>query len=514
MKIYLPQKSETREAPPRELLATVLHDVLETPCGGNGICGGCLVQLQYEGGEIEDVLACQTTIEHDCTVWCQDWETPESGELQSADALATIEAGVLQKPHGQIQHGGWLAVDIGTTTLATALATEAVPDWQFTSVRVNPQVRFGHDVISRLQYAQEHGTGEMQSVLLETLREMVLELCECAHIQPAEITRCAFAGNTTMEAILLGRDTNSLTCVPFTPPEGMKQPNSLEFPATAEFWRQMGLPEKTQLRIFPVFSGFVGGDITAGVVTCGLAKPQTRTTLMLDIGTNGEMVLSHQGRLMTCATAAGPAFEGACISCGSRAKAGAVNRVSSSNGKLQIQTIGDGPARSVCGSALIDLTAELLRLGKLLPDGQLTDGDRVVLAEGLAVTQADFRQIQLAVGAIRTGIRVLLEENGLKPTDLDALLVAGGFGSSLNVPNARTIGLIPQDVPEERVRFVGNASLAGAIACCGDDALSNQQWASAFAVLERSTDVNLAEMPQFADLFIESMFFPEPKTGG
>ena len=311
---------------------------------------------------------------------------------------------------------------------------------------------------------------------------MIGQLCQQAGIPRERIYEVAFAGNTTMQQLLCGVDTSALGEVPFAPATG----RALTFPAV-----ELGLHihPRGSGYVMPVIGGFVGGDTVAGVLATGMAEADG-PTLFVDIGTNGEIVLQAGGKLRAASTAAGPAFEGARISCGMRGCTGAIEKVVV-DGRLRTNVIGNVPPVGLCGSGLIDVAAELLRHGLLTPQGRLQTPDqlpsdvlpdlaqRLVLHEGkvafllasaaetggdrpIVLTQRDLRELQLATGAIRAGIAILLRQAGLGPKDLRRVLIGGGFGNFIRRSNAQRIGLLPCEIEHRRIRYMGNTSLAGA----------------------------------------------------
>jgi uncharacterized 2Fe-2S/4Fe-4S cluster protein (DUF4445 family) len=287
--------------------------------------------------------------------------------------------------------------------------------------------------------------------------------------------------------------------------------------------------------ILPVIGGFVGGDTVAGVLATGLADAQ-QPTLFVDIGTNGEIVLCANGKFSAASTAAGPAFEGARISQGMRGAEGAIEKVVV-DGCLRINVIGNAPPQGICGSALIDVAAELLRHDILTPQGRLRTPDelpadvlpelsgRIVSQDGkrafqlaaesetahgepILLTQRDIRELQLATGAIRAGIGILLRRNGLEPKDLDRVLVGGGFGNFIRRSNAQRIGLLPSHIEHHRIRYLGNTSLAGARLL----AVSRRARVLADDLARRIEHFDLSRDAEFQDAFADAMIFPESET--
>jgi len=327
-----------------------------------------------------------------------------------------------------------------------------------------------------------------------------------------------------MQQLCCAVDPRWLGRVPFVPAAG----RGLELSAA-----ELGLHVHPRARVYlmPVIGGFVGGDTTSGILATSLAE-LSGPSMLIDIGTNGEIVLAAEGRMWAASTAAGPAFEGARISRGMRAAPGAIDKVVV-DGRLRINTIGAQPAVGICGSALIDLTAELLRYGLLTPQGKFVSpdrlpadvpadlADRLVVSDGqaafvvaggeetadgkpLLLTQRDVRETQLATGAIRAGTLMLLRRAGLETRELDNLLVAGGFGTFLRHSNAQRIGLLPAELDHQRIRFQGNTSLAGARLVL----VSRSARAEAERLARRVEHVDLSSDADFQATFADAMLFP------
>jgi len=420
-----------------------------------------------------------------------------------------------------------VAIDVGTTTLVAVLLDLHSGEERAVASRLNPQTRFGDDVLSRILYSQENadGLGEMQEAIGGAVDEMIGELAGQASISRRKIYEATFSGNTTMQQLLCRIDPSPLGRVPFVPATG----HAMLVPAA-----QLGLEIHPRGRayIMPVIGGFIGGDTVAGILTTGLADGRG-PTLLVDIGTNGEIVLWADGKLTAASTAAGPAFEGARISQGMRGCNGAIEKVVV-NEKLRINVIGNVPPAGLCGSGLIDTAAELLRHkllapnGRLLSRGELPGGvlpdlaERVVahedkpafrIADGtetadgrpILLTQRDVRELQLAAGAIRSGIAILLKRRGVDPAALENVLIAGGFGNFIRRSNARRIGLMPREVERPRILYRGNTALAGAKLT----ALSQQARRVADQIARRTEHVDLSTDPEFQAAFADAMIFPE-----
>ncbi len=420
-----------------------------------------------------------------------------------------------------------LAVDLGTTTLVVSLLDTCSRTKPLVSACLNPQTQFGDDVVTRIQYVREHADGlaRLHGKLAAAINESIESLCDQAGIAPEQIYLACFAGNTTMQHLLCGMSPRYLGESPFTP----AATRGLTLPA-----RDIGIRihPHAQAYVFPCMGGFVGGDIVAGVLAADMLD-EPGVSVLADIGTNGEIVLHTGDRLVTAATAAGPAFEGARIRCGMRAADGAVERFWLEDGRWCYQVIGGRKPRGICGSALIDAVAELLELGIIHPDGRMVDADEVpedadpdirrrvtqienqrafVLvpaaetADGrdIVLTQRDVRQLQLASGAIRAGIVTLLEYAGIRPEQLRSVYLAGGFGNYIRRRNAQRIGLLPGNVPRDRIRYCGNTSLAGAMLAV----FSLKARERAEEIARQALHVDLSTIADFRWAFAEAMIFP------
>ncbi len=421
-----------------------------------------------------------------------------------------------------------VALDIGTTTMAASLLDLHQGRELAVSSQLNAQVSLGDDVLSRIKHAScaPQGLEELSRCVRDVIREMIADLCEQAGIVGTHIYEVSVAGNTTMQHLLCGIDPSALGEVPFVPAHAQ----GLTLNAGT-----LGIPINRggEVYIFPVVGGFVGGDTVAGMLATDLSE-EPGSVLMIDVGTNGEIVLARGGEFWAASAAAGPAFEGARISCGMRATSGAVEKVMFDE-DLHYNVIGNVPARGICGSALIDLAAELLRTGMMTSTGQLLGPDQLpdelpdalkqrirqgikgqaefIIAQGdpaqtllpVVLTQRDIRELQLAVGAIRAGIKILLRQAELAGPDLQRVLIAGGFGSFIRRANAQRIGLLPTDVDRHKISYVGNTSLAGAKWAL----LSTPARQHAEELARKTRHVELSLDTDFQMEFAEAMIFPD-----
>lgn len=436
------------------------------PCGGRGDCGKCRVTVNGQ-----TALACEYVIESDITVILpekEEIEVPVS-EFRGSDKAP-------QNAKRKTQNA--LALDIGTTTLALALISTDENRIERIVTRTNPQRAYGADVMNRISYAMEHGTEALQSAVLGAVREMLAELDA-----PEGITLFV-AGNTTMLHLFFGVDPSSMGAAPYTPV-------FLDIKKTTG--GSLGLPGVREVVSLPGAAAFVGADLTAGLNYIGIPT-EGKYRLLIDLGTNAEIVLfSHDSALCTAA-AAGPCFEGANISCGMSASPGAICAF---DGK-EYRTVAGAPAAGVCGTGLVDIIAALLRDGTIDETGFMECGE-YELAPGVKLTQEDVRQYQLAKSAVCSAVQTLLQRHNVRFDDIDTLYIAGGFSAKIDTENAVLTGLLPEEL-KDKCTAVGNSSLLGTVKyACENNDLS--------IYLDNTRYVDLAADSVFSELFIENMMF-------
>ncbi len=416
-----------------------------------------------------------------------------------------------------------LAIDIGTTSVVTTLI-ELESGEQLASVSsLNPQSVFGGDLMSRIAFAQ-FNPGNLRKLttrILGLLNQHIAQVCGESGVLAQWIYKVVVVGNTCMHHLLLGIDPSWVGLAPYAPV--MRHP--LVLPARELFLK---IAPEGSVCFLPLVAGFVGADAVAVALATRIYAGDERRAAV-DIGTNGEVVLGSRQRLWACSAPAGPAFEGAQIRHGMRGAQGAIDRVRVDD-DIHVHTIGEAPALGICGSGLIDLAAGLLEAGVIDPTGLIRVeardalpsrlGERVamrgeervvvVLRPGeagapreIVLTQDDVRQMQLAKGAIASGVTMLLHVAGLRPEDLGELMLAGGFGNYVSIPSAIRIGLIPP-LPVERVRYVGNAASLGAQMAL----LSEPERQRAETIARSIEHVSLAAHPDFEQIFVDSMNFP------
>lgn len=412
-----------------------------------------------------------------------------------------------------------IAVDIGTTTVAGYLVDLREGKVILSASATNRQRTYGADVISRITYTVENpgGIRDTKQAVVQTIDAVVQELLDKSGVSRNYIYVLTLIGNTVMSHLLLGVSPVGVASAPFIPAfsRGLK--------GNTDFLGLNNLPPYTRFFLLPNVAGYVGSDTVGVMLSTGIYQG-SGTVLAVDIGTNGEIVLGSGNRMLTCSTAAGPAFEGACISQGMRAEPGAISKVEIDD-DVRLEVIGGAEAVGICGSGLIDAVSELIRLGVLKGNGRIkapadcppdlpeavqsrirqTDkGYRFVLAEGVqevAITQKDISELQVAKGAIRAGIDVLLDEMGLAHSDIDQILLAGAFGSNLRPKSLKGIGMLP-DIDLGRIKAVGNAAGAGAVMAL----LSRKQLELATELAQNAEHVELSLNQGFNRKFAMAIF--------
>ena len=479
--IYITNTNQKIEAAPGANLLEVLRSAgygPDAPCGGKGTCGKCKVLVNGK-----EQLACQTTVEENMEV-----------TLPASKKTEILTGGKEVRAAADGEHRFALAFDVGTTTVVAYLMDGVTGGVLSRCSCVNPQTRYGADVISRIQHVMDTGTRELAEVIRNALAELTRMAAEKAGIDSREITVVSLVGNTAMHHLLLGIDPKSLTVPPYMPAVS----NALEMKA-AEF---LPVAEEAVLRILPNIAGFVGAD-TVGCLVATRFDTLQALTLMIDIGTNGEMVLGDCNGFIACSTAAGPAFEGAKISCGMRGAEGAVDHVKLKDGCVEYSVIGGGEAVGICGSGLLDLVAVLLQTEDIGESGRMEE-TYTLPGSGVSLTQKDVREVQLAKAAIRAGIELMCRKRGVEPEDIQKVYLAGAFGSFMDPASACAIGMIPPCLID-RIESIGNAAGEGAKLC----ALNREEFAYSKGLAEKAEFLELASMAEFNDCYVDCLMFEE-----
>lgn len=560
---------------------------VDAPCGGRGNCKKCQMEI-IEGGTPGICLACQTYVERDMLVRiCRKQENekilsePTGQDIQADSGLKVlslkihpivpgeaesvwerfkqaiqektgetcsnlkIDLSVLNKLYPVIIKGNYhifsvlyenhvldvsvdcpqvflFAADIGTTTLVGYLLDGITGTIRSTVSEMNPQYRYGADVITRASYVKEHGDREMAECIRESIGAMIKKAAEQAGVPAEHVYLTVLAGNTCMHHLFLQLSPESLVHAPYSPVirEPMELPQGMYLKHAA----QGGI-----IKFLPNIAGFVGADTSACLLACGF-KEEEKLTLLMDIGTNGEIVLGNKRKAVACSTAAGPAFEGAKIKCGMRGANGAIDHVYMKNEKLSYTVLGETTPQGICGSGLLDLMAILVEYGFVDSMGILKQQEELsskearnniwrLCGEGLNrrfilygdgreessvyITQKDIGEIQLAKAAMAAGIQILCLRMNVMPKDIEKVLIAGAFGNYMDSRSACKIGLIPA-VLEDKIEMIGNAAGEGAMIA----AKSRKHWKACQELTAGIQFVELASEEKFSDFFVEELAFP------
>ena len=448
----------------RELLSDA-GTILPSDCGGAGTCGKCRVRVLDAEGE-QYVLACQYVP-----------VAPVAVGLARVGPVGQARR-VGRKKRGPASRSLRLAADIGTTAISLAAVDEAKRRVVARREVLNPQMIFGADVVSRIAAGKKVCRAALQPELLRFMDDAGIE-----HRRSV-----AVVGNTVMAHYLMGRSPMSLGEFPYKSRLPLRK---------SLVHRRGGL----RFRMLPLLGSFVGSDCTAAILASGMHRT-ARLSLLVDAGTNGEVVLGNRERMLVTSTAAGPAFEGATLACGSLAQVGAVKAVHYRDGGLVPEVIGGGEARSICGSGVLDAVAEATRVGLVDASGRISGG-RLELGNGresVYLSQADVREVQLAKGAVAGAIKILIAEWGAVAADVECVHVTGRFGAAMNPAAAVGIGLLPS-VALGRIRRHGNLALLGAVRATLDPRLFDE----AERVAANCREVMLSSHVSFEQAFVESM---------
>ena len=496
--VLLPTRAEVTAPHGTPLRDLLFEQGVEFPCGGHGRCRGCKVRVlegtvgtndaQREQLSPEEIangwrLACQCNLEDDLVIELRQWDA----------AILTDESAFAFTP----KPGLGVAVDLGTTTLVAQLLDRETGRVLAVRTALNAQARYGADVMSRVQYGvAEGGQSQLTGLIRQQIGKLIEQLIRAANAAAASVTDVVLVGNTVMHHLFCGIDLEPLSQFPFHPTR-----DGLEiFRASELGWKWEVDP---RVRFLPCLGGFVGSDILAGLLATSLHQSESLVGLV-DLGTNGEIVIGDRERLLCASTAAGPAFEGARISMGMRAATGAIVEVSAQGRRFGCRVLGNVEPRGICGSGLVDAVAAGLDLGLINPTGRLTDSHGpLLLCPPVALTQGDIRELQLAKGAIAAGMEILLKLRGATPADLQRLYLAGAFGNYVNRQSARRIGLL--NFPLEKIQPSGNTALLGAKIALFS---FNGEDGSFASVRRRVEHVMLSEDPAFQDTYVEHMSFP------
>ena len=433
---------------------------VEHPCGGRGVCGKCTVLV--DGRE---ELSCRYEVRSDITV-----TLPEKAEMES-------ETGA--KESGKETDNLCFALDIGTTTLALALVSLDEKNIVKVITGTNPQRRFGADVISRIDHCMKNGTDELTACLIDEINSMT------AKLYPDSPLDMYVSANSTMLHTFFGVDCSSIGVAPY---------NAAFLGEKRENGQTLGLKNVSEIYSLPSVHSFVGADIVAGMNLVGLPK-ENKYSLLVDLGTNAEIVLFSRERALCTSAAAGPCFEGANITCGMSATPGAICAFSEDR---KVTTIGNEAPKGICGTGLIDIVAAFVADGTIDETGAIED-DEIKIADGVVLTGQDIRQLQLAKSAVYSAILSLMKLRNIDFESIETLYISGGFSAKLDLDSAVYIGLLPSEL-KEKCKVLNNSSLLGTVkfACEKNDLTP---------YLANATYIDLSADKNFTELFVDNMLF-------
>ena len=505
---------------------------LQAVCGGAGTCGQCKVrcvsgilarptfeeveQLGKANIEAGYRLACRATAQSDLQIEIppESLTSSQRVQVEGGERCVPVDSVLSLKVLAAENPILGLAIDLGTTKIAGYLVDLESGSTVAARGRMNPQIVYGEDVISRIAFANksEQERGRLREQIIEAVNELTEELCQEAHTSVEHVFEAVIAGNTAMHHLCLGLPVHQLGIAPYLP--ASTKPSYR--PA-----KEMGLRLAATAKVYmpPIIAGYVGGDHVAMLLGVD-QKNGPQPALAIDIGTNTELTLSVNGRLYSCSCASGPAFEGAHIKHGMRAAPGAIERVQFEAGVIQYYTIGRKPPVGICGSGILDAIAALLDAGVLDDRGNfqrdvvafraggnpneflLASAEETKNGNGVVLTREDISEIQFAKAAIRAGIEILLRAGSIEVNSLASVVIAGAFGSYLDMRSAVRIGMFP-DIPLARFRQVGNAAGLGArfLLASASARRAGEELA------EQINYVELTNHPKFHEQFVKALLF-------
>ena len=461
---------------------------IESSCGGLGICGKCKIKVLHgkvsEVTETENRILGEEEIKKGYRLACM---TRGYGEI--VIEVPEVKPRILESKKifsSKKAENYGIVVDIGTTTVVVAIIDLKTGNKIAELTELNRQMKYGYDVISRVSTSLR----ELNKAIISQFNDMVIKLTSSLNIGLEKIKKCICVGNPAMIHSFFGIPVDSLGKAPFIPH------TKSEILVSG---KAIGLATSCKVYSPPIVSGFFGGDALSFILSQKIYEK--RNVLGIDIGTNGEIVLSTEDKIFATSTAAGPAFEGVSLSCGMLAREGAIEKVRYSNG-FRVYTIGDCKPSGICGSGYIDAIASMLKAGLIDGSGKIVEGERVNITDEIYITREDIFKIQIAKAAIFTGIDILLDRGKIDKEDIEAVLIAGSFGRYINPVSAVIIGLLPEVNPEI-VKTVGNAALEGAVAL--------RFKKNRYKIQKIASDieyVNLYREKTFEDKLVDATFLP------
>jgi len=502
IKIKIVPEGKILEVEQGTLLQEVLfQEGVEFPCGGKGICKTCRIKVidgVWEPNAVEKKVIRKKDLEDGWRLACQGIAQNDLIiELQKVKDEILVDN---RRIHFKPQEGIGVAVDLGTTTVVAQLIDLKTGDLLGTVSELNQQAQFGADIMSRITFALiPENKIIIQKVITEQIWKMIQSLIERTKRRFNELKRVVIAGNTVMHHLFCGLSVESLAFYPFetsTVDLQILEPAQLGWICEGRF----------KIYFLPCIGSFVGSDILCGILSTALFN-NVSLSLLVDLGTNGEIVLGNCNKILCTSTAAGPAFEGARISMGMRATTGAISKVWINQNELNYKVIGNVPAKGICGSGLVDAVASALELGWVNKMGKIVNGSQIHLIDSVVITQNDIRELQLAKGAISAGIRMLLVLWNSKVKNVKTAYLSGAFGNYINIESAKNISLLPYEL--FNVLPAGNTSLHGAKIVLCNFSENEMQFNS---LRKNITNIQLKSLPEFEDLFVEQLIFQSPKN--
>ncbi len=472
-------------------LIDVLHEFgVEFPCGGNGTCGKCKVRL-LEGkitkSDIHEQKIEILGLSDDWRLACFSLCTSNiTLEIEQFNHLILADESTFDFTP---EEGFGIAVDLGTTTIVAQLVDLTSSKVLAVETMLNPQVRFGADLISRIQACLDGNSAEMTRIVRNAVGMMIKLMLKRLNV---ELKKVVLVGNSVMQLIFSNCDVSPLASYPFhTNNLGIKSfdPKELE-------WK-FKVREKVQF--YPSIGSFVGSDILAGIAATGIHNSEKYTAL-IDLGTNGEIVVGNKKQILCASTAAGPAFEGANISMGMRAVTGAISSLNLVNGKMEASVIGNTTPKGICGSGLIDAVAILRKTDLIGVFGEINSEEQSVPLTGkVRLTQKDINEFQLAKAAVSAGLTILANKLSIQLDDIEEIYIAGGFGNYINIENIVETGMI--ELPEGKIYKRGNTALIGAkMFLFSGTGIAEE-------ILAKLLHINLEGDPNFQDIYVDKMLF-------
>jgi len=475
---------------------TPLKDILfeygvEFPCGGQGYCGGCKVKLL--SGDVKDLeihkeLNYKLGLDSEFRLACMS-ELMEDVTLEILQLESIVLADNTQFKFIPLDGLG-IAVDIGTTTIVAQLIDLSSSQVMGVQTSRNPQSRFGSDIMSRILHGlTQKGSNELKELVTDEVCRLIYLLLNKKDIN---LKKIVLVGNSVMHHLFCGFDVQPLSMYPFETTNN----ESVQYTPKDLNWK---LNDDVKIIFTRPIASFIGSDIYAGIIASGMNKSPNLTAL-IDLGTNGEIVVGNNERMVCASTAAGPAFEGANIHMGMSAMAGAISSINISEEIIDYHVLGNQDALGICGSGLIDAVAVFLQNGKLDAGGAVVNEDEnLKIGERVYLTQKDVREFQLAKGALAAGLQILVNKLGKSLDDITRVFIAGGFGNFINLKNVTELGML--EVDEYKIQKLGNSALIGAKMLLFTDDYSFDN------ILSKIEHISLDADESFQDIFVDKMFF-------